>query len=104
MKDFHATETLIAIGGRGPLLLQCLDGIDDLLQLPHAAVVDAEAMLIQSHRILRFLRHAHWMSLRPLPRVGKRVGDRPIKKIVFSGVHDSSHLFSDRNAEMKPLW
>ncbi len=49
-------------------------------------MVDTEAMLVQGHRILWFLRRAHKVSLLLLSPPGKSTDDRPLRKNAMAAV------------------
>src|ERR1044071_46125 len=74
----YAAQSIVGIGR--PLLLQRLHRRDDLLQLANAAVVHAEAMLVQGHRILRLLRRTHKVSLLLLSPASKGARDPLLRK------------------------
>jgi hypothetical protein len=93
MENFHASSASPSTSGRQSivgvgraLLLQRFHRRDDFLQLPDATVIDAEAMLVQGHRILWFLRRAHKVSLLLLSRPSKSTDDRPVRKNAIAAV------------------
>ena len=101
VKNFHTIQERSklrrsVVGGRRALLLQRFHSRDDLLQLPDPAVINADGMLVQPHRVLWLLRHAHMVSLRPLASLGKRSRARLFKKLATRISGRLSHIFSDR--------
>lgn len=95
MKNFHAVA--LVVRRRCALLLERFHRRDHLLQLPDAAVIDTQPVLVQGDRVLGLLRRAHKVSLLPLLLKSKGA-DEPAAKNPITGCprcdEDLSHTIS----------